>query len=88
MHIYFCEWNETNPMHAHCILIIIHTLRVHYMLAAANLNSGYSKYAVVARTRIIFVQLHSKHLAQCWRERERRIGLIYASVGLIYLLNG
>ena len=30
-------------------LIIIHTLRVHYAHAAANLNSGYSKYAKVAR---------------------------------------
>ena len=27
----------------------IHTLRVHYAHAAANLNSGYSKYAKVAR---------------------------------------
>ena len=26
--------------------------------------------------------------AQCWRERERRVGLIYASVGLIHFLNG
>ena len=30
-------------------LIIIHTLRVQYAHAAANLNSGYSKYAKVAR---------------------------------------
>ena len=30
-------------------LIIIHTLRVHYAHAAANLNSGYLKYAKVAR---------------------------------------
>ena len=29
--------------------INIHTLRVHYAHAAANLNSGYSKYAKVAR---------------------------------------
>ena len=27
----------------------IHTLRVHYAHTAANLNSGYSKYAKVAR---------------------------------------
>ena len=32
----------------YCILYI-HTLRVHYAHAAANLNSGYSKYAKVAR---------------------------------------
>ena len=30
-------------------LFNIHTLRVHYAYAAANLNSGYSKYAKVAR---------------------------------------
>ena len=30
-------------------LIIIHTFRVHYGHAADNLNSGYSKYAKVAR---------------------------------------
>ena len=29
-------------------LFWIHTLRVHYAHAAANLNSGYSKYAKVA----------------------------------------
>ena len=28
---------------------ILHTLRVHYAHAAANLNSGYSKYTIVAR---------------------------------------
>ena len=27
----------------------IHTLHIHYTHAAANLNSGYSKYAKVAR---------------------------------------
>ena len=31
------------------ILLSIHTLRIHYAHAAANLNSGYSKYAKVAR---------------------------------------
>ena len=40
----------------------IHTLRVPYAHAAANLNSGYSKYGKEAYT---FVQLHSEHLAQC-----------------------
>ena len=30
-------------------IIYIHTLRVHYAHAAANLDSGYSKYAKVAR---------------------------------------
>ena len=32
--------------------------------------------------------LHSEYLAKCWRSCQRRVGLIYASVGLIYLLNG
>ena len=32
-----------------CDINTLHTLRVHYAHAAANLNSGYSKYAKVAR---------------------------------------
>ena len=78
---------EIWDMNAVCSMLYIHTLRVHYAHAVANLNSGYSKYAKVAHVHF-FVQLHSEHLAQCWRERERRIGLIYASIGLIYFLNG
>ena len=31
------------------VISMFHTLRVHYAHAAANLNSGYSKYAKVAR---------------------------------------
>ena len=38
-----------NPIGVIVALIEIHTLRVHYVHAAANLNSGYSKYAKVAR---------------------------------------
>ena len=48
------------PRYFHSCLNFIHTLCVHYAHAAANLNSGNSKYAC-----IIFVQLHSEHLAQC-----------------------
>ena len=48
---------HTNVSHqyiitCHLVLIkitVVHTLRVHYAHAAANLNSGYSKYAKVAR---------------------------------------
>ena len=64
-----------------------HTLCVHYAHAATNLDSEYSKYAIVVRI-ILFVQLLSEHLAQCWREREHRVGLINVSAGLIYFLNG
>ena len=78
----FLGWHQPQ-FKPHTVLLPIHTLRVHYAHAAANLNSGYSKYAKVAR-----VHLHSEHLAQCWRERERRVGLIYGSAGLIYFLNG
>ena len=46
-------------------LNLIHTLRVHYAHAEANLNSGYSKCAKVARVHFFFVQLHSEHLVQC-----------------------
>ena len=41
----------------------IHTLRVYYTHAAANLNSGYSKYAKVARVHY-FCTLYSDHLGQ------------------------
>ena len=75
-----------------------------FVLQAVNIVHSYtprtlrtccsqSKFRILKNTRkqhacIIFVQLHSEHLAQCWRERERRVGLIYASVGLIHFLNG
>ena len=32
------------------------------------------------------VKVACEHLVQCWRERERRVSLIYTSVGLIYFL--
>ena len=37
-------WNICND-----VLLMIHTLRIHYAHAAANLNSGYSNYAKVVR---------------------------------------
>ena len=53
------------PTHVKChlsdILNGIHTLRVHYLHAAANLNLQYSKYAKVACMHY-FVQLHSEHI--------------------------
>ena len=36
------------------VLSCIHTLCVHYARAAANLNSGYSKYAKVARALFLY----------------------------------
>ena len=41
-----CEFYQIK---AESVLLIIHTLRVHHVHAATNLNSGYSKYAKVAR---------------------------------------
>ena len=38
----------------HSPLLQIHTLRVLYVHAAANLNSGYSKYAKVARALFLY----------------------------------
>ena len=65
----------------------IHTLRVHYAHAAANLNLGYSKYAKVARVHY-FCTIALRTSRAVLTLREHRVGLIYASVGLIYFLNG
>ena len=62
-------------------LIIIHTLRVHYAHAAANLNSGYSKYAKVARVHYfgtIALRTSRAVLTRAWASRrvdlrERRV---------------
>ena len=49
------------------VLYIIHTLRVHNAHAAANLNSGYSKYAKVARVHYFCTtQEKSDFQAQYW----------------------
>ena len=64
-------------------LYIIHTLRVHYAHAAANLNSEYSKYAKVARVLYFCtIALRTSRAvltrAWAWRRvdlRERRVDL-------------
>ena len=64
-------------------LLHIHTLRVHYAHAVANLNSGYSKYAKVARVHYFCtIALWTSHavLTRAWASRrvdlrERRIDL-------------
>ena len=61
----------------------IHTLRVHYAHAAANLNSGYSKYEKVARVHYfctIALRTSCTVLMRAWASRrvdlrERRIDL-------------
>ena len=66
-----------------CILIYIHTLRVHYAHTAANLNSGYSKYAKVARVHYfctIALRTCRAVLTRAWASRtvdlrERRVDL-------------
>ena len=47
-------WQEVGLTLIECklLFIVIHTLHVHYAHAAANLNSGYSKYAKVARVHL------------------------------------
>ena len=64
-------------------LLIIHTLRVHYAHAAANLNSGYSKYAKVARVHYfctIALRTSRTALTRAWASRrvvlrKRRVDL-------------
>ena len=53
----------------------------YYAQAGDYLNSGYYKYAEVTRAHILYNLSH-------WRERERHLGLINASVGLIQFLYG
>ena len=50
----------------------IHTLRVHYAHAAPNLNSGYSKYAKVARVHYfctIALRTYRAVLTRTWASR-------------------
>ena len=62
-------------------IMSIHTLRVHYVHAAANLNSGYSKYAKVARVHYfctIALRTSRAVVTRAWASRrvdlrERRV---------------
>ena len=63
-------------------LTCIHTLRVQYAHAAANLNSGYSKYMKVARVHYYTIALRTSRavLTRAWASRrvdlrERRVDL-------------
>ena len=50
-------------------LLIIHTFRVHYAHTAANLNSGYSRYAKVARVHYfctIALRISREVLTRAW----------------------
>ena len=64
----------------------IHTLRVHYAHAAANLNSGYSKYAKAARVHYfctIALRTSQAVLTRASRRvdlRERRVDSIFKRV--------
>ena len=63
--------------------ITIHTLRVHYAHAVANLNSGYSKYAKVAHVHYfctIALRTSRAVLTRAWESRrvdlrKRRVDL-------------
>ena len=72
-----------------------YTLRVHYAHAAANLNSGYSKYAKVARVHYfctIALQTSRAVLTRAWALRrvdlrERRVDLFSKRVNLHFVGN-
>ena len=62
----------TCSSHSSTELYEIHTLRVHYAHAAANLNSGYSKYAKVARVHYfctIALRTSRAVLTRAWASR-------------------
>ena len=66
----------TNSHHSLSALWLLHTLRLHYAHAAANLNSGYSKYAKVARVHYfctIALRTSRAVLTRAWASR--RVGL-------------
>ena len=71
------------PVHRTRSLTWIHTLRVHYAHAAANLNSGYSKYAKVGRVHYfctIALRTSRAVLTRAWASRrvdlrKRRVDL-------------
>ena len=65
------------------VTLLIHTLRVYNAHAAANLNSGYSKYAKVARVHYFCTIA----LGTPSRARECRVVCIHARVGLIHFAN-
>ena len=56
------------------LLIEFHTLRVYYAHAAANLNSGYTKYAKVARVHYFcIIALRIPYAQRMVHSRARRI---------------
>ena len=60
------SWNRTTWYWLHSI----HTLRVHYVHAAANLNSGYSKYAKVVRVHYFCtIALRTSRAVLTWASR-------------------
>ena len=68
-HTEICLFNKVYKTNS---LISIHTLRVHYAHAAANLNSGYSKYAKVARVHYfctIALRISRAVLTRAWASR-------------------
>ena len=59
----------------HCS-VRIHALRVHYAHAAANLNSGYSKYAKVVRVHYFCtIALRASRAVLTWAWASRKVGL-------------
>ena len=75
-------------------LSFIHTLRVHYAHAAANLNSGYSKYVKVARVHYfctIALRTSCAVLTRAWASRrvdlrERRVDSFSKRVYILFVI--
>ena len=71
--------SQDDQIHSYCIILqlavcikTIHKLRVHYAHAAANLNSGYSRYAKVARVHYfctIALRTSCAVLTRAWASR-------------------
>ena len=71
---HFCPF--TPKGWACCYLQHFHSLRVHYAHAAANLNSGYSKYAKVARVHYYISRSADASVSVARVDlRERRVDL-------------
>ena len=79
----YCACMKIEHFEKYCNLSVIHTLCIHYTNAAANLSSGYSKYAKVARV-YYFCTIIALRTSLCMREHS--VGCINTCMGLINFL--
>ena len=74
------------PIKVHYGIYVIHTLHVHYRHAAANLNSGYSKYAKVAHMHYFYtIALRTSRAVLTWAWASCRVDLFSKRVILFCL---